>query len=130
MRMLKKYMYAGVLIGAIVLAGCSVNGESGEQVQVKEEITENITNGQEVEDETLLDTDKEEVVSVTPLELTQEQKEDYHKQYAEIVEQINAEGDPEANLELVPIDEFKTEDWVEPEEFRQIAIERAHAKFE
>ena len=38
--MLKKYIYVGVLLGAIVLTGCNVNEESEEQVQVKEELTE------------------------------------------------------------------------------------------
>ena len=115
--MLKKYMYVGVLLGAIVLAGCSINEESEEQVQVKEGIMEDITNGQAVEVETLPDTEKEEVVSVTPLELTQEQKVDYHKQYTEILEQVNAEY-PIRQLELVPLNEFEEEGWVEPEEFR------------
>ena len=120
--MLKKYMYVGVLFGAIVLAGCNVNEESEEQV------TEDITNGQAVEVETLPDADKEEVVSVAPLELTQEQKEDYHKQYVEIVEEINAvEGTN--YLEVEPIDEFKPEDWVEPEKFRQLAEDRATWEF-
>ena len=57
----KKYMYVGVLLGAIVLAGCGVNEELEKQVQVKEEITEDLTNGQAVEVETLPDTDKEKL---------------------------------------------------------------------
>lgn len=57
-------MYVGVLLGVIVLAGCNVNEESAEQV------TEDVVNnGKAVEVETLPDTDKEEVVSVIPLEL-------------------------------------------------------------
>ena len=31
-------------------------------------------------------------------------------------------------MEVVPIDEFNPEDWVEPEKFRQLAIDRANAK--
>ena len=69
MRILKKYLCTGVLLGTILLAGCSANKESEEQV------TEDIK-GQTVEIVTSRDTDKEEVVSVTLLELTQEKKED------------------------------------------------------
>ncbi|RST76408.1 hypothetical protein D4T97_006475 [Siminovitchia acidinfaciens] len=125
---MKKYMYLGVILGAIALAGCSVNKESEEQVQVKEELVEDATNRQAVEVETLPDADKEEAVPVTPLELTQELKEDYHKQYVEIVKEINAEEGTN-HLEVVPIDEFKPKDWVVPEKFRQLAIERATMEF-
>ena len=90
-----------------------------DQVQEKEDVT----NGQAVEDVI-----KEEVVSVTPLELTQEQKEDYYKQYVEIVEEVMREY-PDTTIEVVPFDEFKEEDWVEPEEFRQIAIDRTQLEF-
>ena len=116
---MKKYLYVGALVGAIVLAGCSISEEPEDQVQEKEDVT----NGQAVEDVI-----KEEVVSVTPLELTQEQKEDYYKQYVEIVEEVMREY-PDTTMEVVPFDEFKEEDWVEPEEFRQIAIDRTQLEF-
>ncbi|MBS4203518.1 hypothetical protein [Lederbergia citrea] len=119
---MKKYMCVGILIGAIVLAGCSVNEES------EKKVTEDITNAQEVEVGGLSDTNKEKVVSVTPLELTQEQKEEYHKQYVEIVEKINREEGTN-QLEVVPIDEFRTEDLVDPKKFRQLAVDRAHWEF-
>ncbi|MBS4203440.1 hypothetical protein [Lederbergia citrea] len=119
---MKKYICVGILIGAIALVGCSVNRES------EKKVTEDITNGQAVEVGAVSDTHKEKVVLVTPLELTQEQKEEYHKQYVEIVEKINAE-EGTIQLEVVPIDEFKTEDWVEPEKFRQLAVDRAHSEF-
>ena len=77
MRVLKKYLYAGVLVGAIVLAGCSISKEPEDQVQEKEDVS----NGQAIEDNNLPETNKEEVVSEVPLELTKEQKEDYYKQY-------------------------------------------------
>lgn len=116
---MKKYFYTGILLGTIVLAGCSANEES------KEQVMEDI-NGQAVEVETLSGTDNEEVVSLTPLELTQEQKKDYYKQYVEIVEEINAE-EGKNHLEVVPMDQVK--DWVEPEEFRQLAVDRATSNF-
>ncbi|AZV43019.1 hypothetical protein [Peribacillus asahii] len=64
--MLKKFMYLGVLLGAIVLTGCSVNKESEEEVQVKEKVkvTEDVFHGQDVEVETLPNTNKEDVASV------------------------------------------------------------------
>ena len=36
---------------------------------------------------------------------------------------------PATTMEVVPFDEFKEEDWVEPEEFRQIAIDRTQLEF-
>lgn len=120
-------MYVGVLLGAIVLAGCSVNEESEEQVQVqvKEEITEEVANGQTVEVENLLDTEKEEVV--TSLELIPEQKKEYYKQYEKIVQKVNSEYDKD--LELGPLEEFKPEEWVTPEDFEQIATDMATMEF-
>jgi cell division protein FtsB len=59
-------------------------------------------------------------------ELTQKQKEAYHKQYVEIVKEVNAKY-PNANLEVVPLNKFSEEDWVEPEAFRKLAIARANA---
>ena len=44
--MLKKYLYVGVLVGAIVLAGCSISEEPEDQVQEKEDIP----NGQAIEE--------------------------------------------------------------------------------
>src|SRR5689334_20841974 len=124
--MLKKYLYTGILIGNIVLTGCSGNEKTEERV--KEEITEDLSEGQAVEVESLPVPDKGEVVSEVPLELTQEQKEDYYKQYVEIVEKVIAEY-PGTTMEVVPFDEFAEQDWVEPEKFRQLAIDRANIKF-
>ncbi|MBR8661109.1 MULTISPECIES: hypothetical protein [Bacillales] len=64
-------------------------------------------------------------VSAYSSELTQKQKEAYHKQYVEIVKEVNAEY-PNANLEVVPLHKFSEEDWVEPDEFRKLAIARAN----
>jgi hypothetical protein len=67
-----------------------------------------------------------EVAPAASLELTQKQKEDYYKQYVEIVAEVAAEN-PGVNISLVPIDEFKPEDWVKPEEFKKYVIDRANA---
>lgn len=64
--------------------------------------------------------------SANTSELTQKQKEAYHKQYVEIVKEVNAKY-PNANLEVVPLNVFSEEDWVEPEIFRELAIARANA---
>lgn len=61
-------------------------------------------------------------------ELTQEQKEEYHKQYIDIVEEV-METHPGTILEVVPLNEFAEEDWVEPKEFRKLAIKRANMVF-
>ncbi|MFT9849908.1 putative periplasmic lipoprotein [Aneurinibacillus sp. REN35] len=128
---MKKYMYAGILLGAMVLAGCSANYKSEEQIQVTEkvtqDVTQDVTNRQEPEVRDSPNTDKEGVLRVTPLELTQEQKEDYYKQYVEIVEKVNSDYDKD--LELIPLEEFKPEEWVTPEDFEQIATDRATIEF-
>lgn len=124
--MLKKYIYIGVLMGAIFLAGCSEHAE--EPVLKREEIsTEKVNNGQAVEVETFSDRDIKEVVSVTPLDLTKEQKEDYYKQYEEIVRKVNSEYNED--LELGPLEKFKPEEWVTPEYFEQIATDMATMEF-
>ncbi|MFM1653177.1 hypothetical protein ACI7RC_13860 [Brevibacillus sp. B_LB10_24] len=163
---MKKYVYAGILLGTVVLAACTTNEETGGQVT--EQMTEDFAAGQTVGAEPLADgktaevkpladgktaevkplpngqtakveplsegktikirflSDEGEVASAAPLELTQKQKEDYYKQYVEIAAQVDAEY-PGKDLTVVPIDEFKPEDWIEPEEFRKICIARAHA---
>ncbi len=110
----------GILLGTIVLAGCSANEKTEEQVEIKEYVT----NENAMEVANLPDMDKE-VMSVTPLDLTQEQKEDYHKQYVEIVKNINNSNEDTNHLEVEPIEEFNSEDWVEPEKFRELAIDRS-----
>lgn len=117
---MKKYLYAAILLGTIVLAGCSANEKTEEQVQIKEYVT----NENAVKVMNLPDVDKE-FMSVTSLDLTQEQKEYYHKQYVEIVKNINNANEDTNHLEVEPIEEFNSEDWVEPEKFRELAIDRS-----
>ncbi|PLR95784.1 hypothetical protein [Bacillus sp. T33-2] len=124
---MKKYLYSGILLGIIVLAGCSANEQTEEQVNVKEVKTEDATNIQEGKVQPLADSGKE-MVSKPVLKLTQEQKEDYYKQYAKIIEQVNLEYS-DTQLELVPLNEFKEEEWVEPDEFRRIASDMATMEF-
>ncbi|MEI3607303.1 hypothetical protein SPD48_16610 [Pseudogracilibacillus sp. SE30717A] len=120
--MFKKYICVGVLLGATVLAGCSANKE------MKEQVTKDVNNGEKEEVSTLSNSENLDVVLVAPLKLTQEQKEDYHNQYVDIVNEIN-DGDSINHLEVLPLDEFKQEDWIEPEEFRKLAVDRASWEF-
>jgi len=60
-------------------------------------------------------------------DLSEQQKREYYKQYQEIVEAINSEN-PRFTLELVPFEDFKSEDYVEPSEFKKYAIGRANAE--
>lgn len=66
--------------------------------------------------------------SAASLDLSEQQKQEYYKQYKEIVEEINS-GNPNATLELVPFEEYKSEDYVEPSEFEKYATERASVNF-
>ncbi|MED4402051.1 hypothetical protein [Metabacillus fastidiosus] len=122
---MKKYLYAGILVGTIVLAGCNVNEAT--QKQEKEELTKGSTGSQTVGDKSLSIAPKEEKL-VNHLELTQEQKEDYYKQYQQIVNEINSR-EPKSTLELVPFEGFKSEDFIEPAEFKKFAIERSNWEF-
>lgn len=117
---MKIYLYVGLLLGAIILTGCSLKQE-----QVKEEIKKKKTSERIVEVKTLPDTFKEEVMPASPLKLTQEQKKEYYKLYEEIVSNVNSEYDKD--LELVPFEDF--EDWVRPDDFEEIAIDRATMEF-
>lgn len=57
-----------------------------------------------------------ETASAVTLDLTQQQKEDYYKQYVEIVDKA-MEKKVGVHLEVSPIDDFLEEAWVEPKEF-------------
>lgn len=65
--------------------------------------------------------------AATP-ELTEEQKENYYAQYVDIVAETN-EKYPDADLTIGSLDSFKNEEWVEPEEFKNIVIDMATKEF-
>lgn len=113
---MKKYLYAGILIGTVMLAGCTENGETDKQGEVEKDLLADV---QTLEVDTISNSDKNIVDSAIPLKLTQEQKEEYHKQYVEIVEKVN-----QKKLGLVlgvpPIESFKEEDWKEPKAYEQM----------
>lgn len=60
--------------------------------------------------------------------LTKKQKEAYYKQYVEIIKEVVA-GHPGVEMEVVPFDQYAETDWITPEEFRKLAIDRANLKF-
>ncbi|MBK3497082.1 hypothetical protein JFL43_20045 [Viridibacillus sp. YIM B01967] len=64
--------------------------------------------------------------SAASADLTQQQKEEYYKQYVDIIKEVNSEQ-PDADLEVVSFNEIT--DWVNPDEFKGIAIERANMQF-
>ncbi len=118
--MLKNYIFAGVLLGTVLLSGC-VN-EKVENVEPSEPLTD----GQTVENKKLSNIDKV-VVPPTPLDLTQEQKEKYYKEYISLVEKVNAEYNEDFIIE--PISKFLEEYWVEVKDFEKILKERVDASF-
>jgi len=124
---LKKYVYTGFLLGTIILAGCNEIEETKEQAI--EEPTKPMAAGQNIEIEYLSDTDKEDstVVASSPLDLTQEQKENYYKEYVTLIELANSKYNE--NMEIERIDNFNDEDWIEVEAFEKMLEDRANAKF-
>ncbi|SER97447.1 hypothetical protein SAMN05518872_1033 [Psychrobacillus sp. OK032] len=115
--MLKKYLYTGILLGTIILAGCSSNEET--EGQVNKEMTKGLTDGQTIEVDTISNTDNNIVVSATPLKLTQEQKEEYHMQYVKIVNEVNQKKFG-LGIGVPPIENFKEEDWKEPKAYEEM----------
>ncbi|UPW84452.1 hypothetical protein [Lysinibacillus sp. Ag94] len=109
---MEKYLYVGILLTMFVFTGCNEKLETEEQVK-KDELKISPVN-QSTEDKTVSDMNEEK--TKTPLKLIEEQKEEYHKQYVKIVEKVNQQK-LGMQLGVSPIDEFKAEDWVEPEVF-------------
>ncbi len=68
------------------------------------------------------------VKSISVESLSEQQKEDYYKEYVEIIKEVVVQH-PEVSMEIVPFDKFVEKDWVTPEKFRQLAIERINLNF-
>lgn len=67
-------------------------------------------------------------VSAANLELTAEQKMNYYQQYEKIVDEINS-SEPDSTLELDSFENFDSEDFIEPLEFKKYALERSKMNF-
>ncbi|MEC1179760.1 hypothetical protein P9B03_14775 [Metasolibacillus meyeri] len=67
---------------------------------------------------------------VLAAELSQKEKEELHQQYVEILNEVKSTvqwGDSLVDIEVTPINEFKEEDWVSLEIFKQRAIDATQA---
>lgn len=63
-------------------------------------------------------------VSVTPLELTQVEKEELYNQYVEFVAELSVEY-PNSDIFINPLDTFKDEYFMEPEDYREFLVDLA-----
>lgn len=120
--MLKSYFYISILLGTLALSGC-INDETDNTEATAESLTNE--RSRTINNET--DTTKIVEVEPIPLNLTQEQKEEYYQKYVAIIESVNAENNEDFELELEPITDFLDEYWIEIEDFEKIAKERANA---
>lgn len=57
-------------------------------------------------------------VNAAPSNLSETTKQDYYKKYTEIVADVANKTD--RDISLLPMNEFKEEDWLPPEEFRSL----------
>lgn len=115
--MLKKYFYVSILLGAFALSGCTDN----------KEVTEESLAEQSKANNNVVNTAKTKEVAPIPLNLSQEQKEEYYQNYVAIIEKVNAISEEDFTLELEPITDFLNEDWIEVDQFEKLAKERANA---
>lgn len=120
--MLKKYFYISILLGTFALSGCA-----DDEADNKEVTEESLTTEQSIAINNKANTTKIEEAEPIPLNLTQEQKEEYYQEYVAILEKVNAEYSEGFELELEPRTEFLNEYWIEVEEFEKLAKERANA---
>lgn len=112
---MKRALYIGFVLGTCLLTGCSINEET--QTKSKEE-SKVLADEQTKEDAPLADTKLDDGQASVPLQLTQKQKENYHKQYEEIVNRAN-ETKIGIKLGVPSIAEFEREDWAEPHDYEQ-----------
>lgn len=112
--MLKKILYTSILIGAIALSGCANEGADSKEATEESSTKKSEANIRNIEEATAI-----------PLNLTQEQKEQYYQKFVAVIENINVVNDQE--LHLNPITAFLDEHWIEVKDFEKLAQERADA---
>lgn len=112
---MKQALYIGVVLCAVLLAGCSANEET--RAQTKSNEASKVLANEQTKESVPVPTNAV-VETKRPLPLTQEQKKEYHKQYEEIVNQAN-ETKIGNNLGVPSIAEFEPEDWADPQEYEQ-----------
>ncbi|MGE7944814.1 hypothetical protein ACQKNB_22400 [Lysinibacillus xylanilyticus] len=118
---MKKYFYVSFLLGTFVLSGCT-----DDEADNKEVTEESLTTEQSIVINNEANTTKTKEVELIPLNLTQEQKEEYYQRYVAVTEKVNAENNEDFELELEPITAFLDEYWIEVEDFEKRAKERAN----
>lgn len=119
--MMKKILHISILLGAFALSACT-----NEEANIKEATIESSSTEQSTAINNEANTTKTEEVEPIPLNLTQEQKEDYYQKYVAILEKVNAENSEGFELELEPIKAFLDDDWIEVDDFEKRAKERAN----
>ena len=117
--MLKKYFYVSILLGSIALSGCTDDEDNSKVVT-----EESLNTEKSIEINNKVNTTKTEEVGPIPLDLTQEQKEEYYQKYVDIINNLNAEYQEDYVLE--PITAFLDDYWIEVNEFEKMAKERAN----
>jgi len=111
-KVLKKYLVTGIVLGALFLTGCNNDDEaaSPQSTSVDEQIKE-----------------KEPVMAPVPLVLTLAQKEQYYKEYSTIVNQLNEEYG--TGFKLDPITTFSADYWLELNDFEDMLKGRIDTSF-
>ena len=107
---MKKMFCIGVLLGGVALAACTAEEEK--------EMKPNTLEREEAVPEKESNLDVVQEAKAAPLELTQHQKEEYHKRYVAAVEWLN-EQKVGLHMEVSPIEEFTDESWREPDMFEK-----------
>lgn len=118
--MLKKTFYISILLGAFALSGCTNDKDDQKKIAAVSSPTEQL-----IASDNNGNTIKKEVTAPIPLNLTQEQKEEYYQKYVAVIENRNAVSN--VDLDLEPITAFLDEHWLEVADFEKLAKERASA---
>ena len=98
-----------------MLTGCSATEETGTPTKSKEASK---VLAHEQTKESMLEPTNDMIETTSPVLKTEEQKEEYHKQYKKIINRAN-ETKIGIGLGVPPIEEFEPDDWVEPKHYEQ-----------
>lgn len=109
---LKEIMYIGVLLGTVTMAACTAE-------EMDAVVDTPIIEGQK---EAVSEEGKKFAIvpeaEAAPVELTQQQKEAYHKRYVDAVEWLNQQK-VGLHMEVSPLEQFEDEAWRDPEIFEK-----------
>ncbi|ALC85262.1 hypothetical protein AM499_05100 [Bacillus sp. FJAT-22090] len=105
---MKKYLYAGILLGTIILAGCNENEETEKQGEIEKEVlaVEVYNSGKNI------------VYAAVP-KLTQEQKEENYKRKVQIVKEVN-QTKLGIGLGVPPIEQFQLDNLKEQKAYEKM----------